>query len=56
VVNPILKELMIYNSIGELVFSVALQNPESQRIDISSVPPGLYFVRYGSEYAKFIKE
>jgi hypothetical protein len=48
--------IRIYNSIGEFIFSVALQNPESQRIDISVLPPGLYFVRYGSEYAKFIKE
>jgi WD40 repeat protein len=49
-------EIKIYNSIGEFIFSVALQNPESQQIDISGLPPGLYFVRYGSEYGKFIKE
>jgi photosystem II stability/assembly factor-like uncharacterized protein len=48
--------IQIFNSIGEIALSVALQNPESQQIDISVLPPGLYFVRYGSEYGKFIKE
>jgi hypothetical protein len=48
--------MRIYNSFGENVSSIAIQNPESQQIDISSLPPGLYFVRYGSEYGKFIKE
>jgi hypothetical protein len=51
-----LNQINIYNSIGEIVLSISILNPDSQRIDISSLPPGLYFVRYGSEYAKFIKE
>jgi WD40 repeat protein len=49
-------EIKIYNTIGEIAQSVAFQNYDSQQIDITSLPPGLYFVRYGSEYAKFIKE
>ena len=48
--------IRIYNTIGEIVYSVGVKIPESQRIDVSGLSPGLYFVRYGTEISKFIKE
>jgi hypothetical protein len=48
----------IYNMLGECVkyFQNSSTHQGVVTIDISSLPPGLYFVRYGSEYGKFIKE
>jgi hypothetical protein len=50
----------IYNVLGEIQ---ATPNPtptlpasrEGVRIDISSLPPGMYFVRIGDKVGKFIK-
>ena len=40
----------IYNIYGECVLSVETQNFVSlQKIDVSSLPPGVYFVRVGNE-------
>ena len=47
-------EIRIYNIIGEYVM-VGVQNPEPLRIDISSLPPGLYTINCGGQFAKFVK-
>jgi hypothetical protein len=49
-------EIIIYNSIGEKVYSKRVPFLVSQRIDVSTFSSGLYFIRYGSEHIKFIKE
>jgi photosystem II stability/assembly factor-like uncharacterized protein len=36
-------DIKIYNVLGDKVHSVSFQNPESQRIDISTLPAGLYY-------------
>jgi hypothetical protein len=55
-IYPMPEEIRVYNIYGEKVLSKFIQNSERNILDISSLPPGLYFVRYGSEYGKFIKE
>ncbi len=58
-INPPLKrgvdELIIYNTLGEIVMTVE-QTPSSvQQINISTLPKGIYFVKIGGETAKFVK-
>ncbi len=72
-INPTLKlgvdELIIYNTLGEIVMSV-VQTPSSEqnseqtgafvllfvhRMSIESFPKGIYFVKVGGETAKFLK-
>ncbi|MGE5479184.1 MAG: T9SS type A sorting domain-containing protein [Chloroflexota bacterium] len=42
----------IYSPTGVKAFEV----PYSQRIDISALPAGMYFIKVGGEYSKFIKK
>ncbi|MEI6090398.1 MAG: T9SS type A sorting domain-containing protein [bacterium] len=47
--------IQIYNTLGEIVFSVGTGRDLSAKINISALPKGMYFVRIGGETAKFIK-
>jgi hypothetical protein len=48
-----MSEIVIYDVFGELV--LVAQTPSSeQRIDISALPPGIYFVRIGERIGKFM--
>ena len=56
-----LKELHIYNVLGELVQQFEITNPKSEvKIDVSELKTGIYFVEVSSNKglvrAKFIKE
>jgi hypothetical protein len=51
-------EIKIYNTLGECVIDLTptpLLTGEGQRIDISHLPVGAYFVRIGSQTAMFVK-
>ncbi|MCX7736119.1 MAG: right-handed parallel beta-helix repeat-containing protein [Candidatus Kapabacteria bacterium] len=49
-------KINIYNILGECVLSVETQHAVSlQRIDISNLPSGLYFVRLGDLVGRFVK-
>jgi hypothetical protein len=49
--------IRIYNSIGECVMTtnVGANGRWPLRIDTSNLPPGIYFLRCGGQYAKFVK-
>lgn len=52
-------EIKIYNDMGELVLSDVLHLGDVghvNRVDISDLPIGLYFIKIGDKYGKFIKE
>ncbi len=51
-------EIQIFNYMGELVknLSPALSKGEGVRIDISQLPTGVYFIKIGDKFAKFVKE
>jgi hypothetical protein len=51
------EDLKIYNALGECVMNLtpALSEGDGARIDISGLPPGFYFVRFGDRVSKFIK-
>lgn len=55
--QPVLiqNKIIIYNSIGEIVLYLEIENPDNQKIDISKFPTGLYFVSIGNYFNKFIK-
>ncbi|PKL85756.1 MAG: hypothetical protein CVV22_06260 [Ignavibacteriae bacterium HGW-Ignavibacteriae-1] len=49
-------EIKIINTLGECVMTVETQHAESlQRIDVSHLPPGVYFLRIGDKTRKFVK-
>jgi len=50
-------EIQIYNSLGECVINYELRitNYEKERIDISSLPPGMYYLKIGYFINKFVK-
>lgn len=49
-------EIHIYNTIGEKVMSESIHPmTASHRMNIESLPKGIYFVKVGSETAKFVK-
>lgn len=50
--NNINSEVQIFNSIGKLVLSENFSN--SQRIDISGLPTGLYFIKYNNSAKQII--
>ncbi|MEI6089063.1 MAG: T9SS type A sorting domain-containing protein [bacterium] len=62
-INPMLKHgvdeyhaIQIYNTLGEIVISESIhQMTASHRMNIESLPKGMYFVRVGSEIGKFVK-
>jgi hypothetical protein len=50
-------EVEIYNMLGEVVVSLETHGSASlQRIDISHLPAGIYFVRIGDYIEKFVKK
>jgi hypothetical protein len=52
----VLQEIRIFDVFGKCVLTVGVQNFEPlQRVDISALPAGVYFVRIGEEVRKFIK-
>lgn len=54
--NLSLQGILIYNTLGECVLNLGVQYLEpKQRIEISSLPAGMYFVRIGNSCLKFIK-
>jgi hypothetical protein len=64
IINPMLQhgvgndnsQISIYNTLGEKVMSVgAIHELPLQRIDVSDLPKGIYFVQVGGETAKFVK-
>ncbi|MCX7735928.1 MAG: T9SS type A sorting domain-containing protein [Candidatus Kapabacteria bacterium] len=49
-------EFMIFNILCEFVLSIETQNSVSlQRIDVSNLPSGLYYVRLHDWVGKFVK-
>ncbi|OGU60681.1 MAG: hypothetical protein A2X64_08130 [Ignavibacteria bacterium GWF2_33_9] len=48
------QDITIYNSLGQLV-KISLKQTFPCRIEISALPPGMYFVRFGTTNIKFIK-
>jgi hypothetical protein len=51
-------KIQVYKSIGQCVIesaNVETHGRASLRIDISALPPGIYFLRFGGQYAKFVK-
>ena len=47
--------IYVYNAIGECVISETGLRPVSTKIDVSGLPPGVYFVRSGGSCTKFVK-
>ncbi len=59
-INPTLKpgvdELIIYNTLGEKVMTESIHPmTASHRMNIESLPRGIYFVKAGGETTKFVK-
>jgi ELWxxDGT repeat protein len=52
--SPLPQDISIYNILGECVM-VVVQNLEPLQIDISALPPGVYTINCGSQFAKFVK-
>ncbi|MBM2813633.1 MAG: two component regulator propeller domain protein [Ignavibacteria bacterium] len=48
--------IRIFNTLGECVMNNTLQNADSQRLDVSGLPAGIYIVRIGNETKMFVKE
>ena len=48
-------EIQIYNTLGEKKTTVGARHAVPLRINISALPKGMYFVRIGTEIAKFMK-
>ena len=61
-INPTLKrrvdessDIQIFNTLGEIILSVEQTSPSVQRIDISNLSPGMYFIKIGDRVEKFAK-
>ena len=48
-------EILIYSTYGEIVFNIASIQNETQRIDISKLASGIYFLKIGDKLEKFVK-
>jgi hypothetical protein len=48
-------EIQIFNTLGEIVLTVEQASPSVQRIDISNLVPGIYFIKIGNRVEKFVK-
>lgn len=50
-------EIRIYNTLGQCVLSIdaGSEVTNTKRIDISGLPVGLYYVKVGKYFEKFIK-
>ena len=60
--NPTLKrgvdegsDIQIFNTLGEIIISVEQTPPSVQRIDISKLSHGIYFIKIGNRVEKFVK-
>ncbi|MBM2814033.1 MAG: hypothetical protein HW421_795 [Ignavibacteria bacterium] len=53
--SPDLRYIQIYNSMGEMVMKLKVEDNQSLRIDVSFLPLGIYFVRVGEKVMKFVK-
>ncbi len=51
----LLSDVKILNIFGQTVLSVGVQNLEPLRLVVSSLPSGMYFVRFGDSVGKFVK-
>ena len=48
-------DILIFNILGEKVLTVEQTSPSVQRIDISNLSPGIYFIKIGKKVEKFVK-
>lgn len=48
-------DIQIYNTFGEKLMFAKVENLLSNRINISTFPKGIYFVKVGNEFIKFVK-
>jgi Zn-dependent metalloprotease len=53
--NSVDSEITIYNMLGEKVMAVGTGRDLSARINISDLPKGMYFVKFGAQTAQFVK-
>ncbi|MFH1049605.1 MAG: T9SS type A sorting domain-containing protein [bacterium] len=49
------QEIQIYNVLGECVITVEQTLSSVQRIDVTGLPPGVYFIRIGNQTKLFVK-
>jgi hypothetical protein len=48
-------EIIIFNTLGEIVLTVEQTSPSVQRMDVSKLAPGMYFIKVGYRVEKFMK-
>ena len=48
-------DILIINTLGEIVLSVEQTPPSVHRINVSNLVPGMYFIKIGDRVEKFIK-
>ena len=48
-------KIQIFNILGEIVLSVEQTPPSVQKINISNLTPGMYFIKIGNKVEKFVK-
>ncbi len=53
--SPLQSSIKVFNVFGQKLMTVGVQNFDPIRIDVSGLPPGMYFVRIGDRVSKFIK-
>lgn len=54
--GELVKTAMIYNTLGQCVLTIPYQSEGEQlKIDVSHLPPGVYFVRWGIRAERFVK-
>jgi PKD repeat protein len=54
--SPINSEfIQIFNTFGEIILTVEQTSPSVQRLDISNLPSGIYFIKIGNRVEKFVK-
>jgi hypothetical protein len=61
-INPTLKSgvddcsaIQIFNTLGEIFMSVEQTSSSVQRIDVSHLAPGIYFIKIGNRVERFVK-
>lgn len=48
-------DIQIFDMLGEIVLTVEQTSPSVQRIDVSNLFPGMYFIKIGNRLEKFMK-
>ena len=48
-------DILIFNTLGEIIMSVEQTSSSVQNIDISKLIPGMYFIKIGNRVEKFVK-